>query len=150
MGVRIHTHIPNGGDEMNRLKKMRTERKMTMMELHELSGISQSTLSMLENGKRRMNKGHAEVLSQIFQCDEAYIMGTDIVKIDMSVSNGIRTTIDMMLMDVLMSDTVKELDEQTKWSFIVCRNILHKKLDVSQLKLIKSMIDSINKNGDDQ
>lgn len=135
---------------MNRLRKLRKEKKMSLNDLANLSGISKTTLSFLENGKREMNKRHAEILSKILGCEEYYIMGTDMIKLDMSVSNGIRATIDMMLMDVLSSDTVEELDEQTKWSFIVCRNILHKKLDVSQLKLIKSMLDSINKNGDDQ
>lgn len=40
---------------MNRIKKIRKKQKVTQVELSEITGIAQSELSLIENGKKTCN-----------------------------------------------------------------------------------------------
>lgn len=66
---------------MNRLSELRLKSGLTVREVSKLSGIVFSTISAIENGKRKMNAKHAKLLSPIFGVDAAWILGDDNFKI---------------------------------------------------------------------
>ena len=62
---------------MNKLNEFRTEKGLSLRELEALSGISFSTLSALETGRRKMNANHARSLSVVFDTPPEEIIGDD-------------------------------------------------------------------------
>lgn len=60
---------------MNRLKQLRTERRLTLRQLGEKAGISYVTISRLETENRPFTLDHLTRLSQFFDCSFDYILG---------------------------------------------------------------------------
>lgn len=63
---------------MNRLKEMRTLKKLTLRELEEATGITNSTLSAIENGKRNMNIRVATTLADFFGVSVDFMLGRNV------------------------------------------------------------------------
>ena len=60
---------------LNRLKQLRTERRLSIQQLGEKVGIDYSTISRLESEKRLFTLDHLTRLSQFFDCSFDYILG---------------------------------------------------------------------------
>lgn len=78
---------------MNRLKDLRRSANYTLRELSDLTGIANSTISEIENGKRTMTFNHAKKLSKVLKHDPVFIMGTDAIKFDKTKDAGLREVI---------------------------------------------------------
>lgn len=67
------------GNKMHRfqtvLKSLRKENKLTQDELSGKLGISKSTISMYENGKRQPDFENLEMLADFFNVDMNYLLG---------------------------------------------------------------------------
>lgn len=60
---------------MNNLKKLRTELKLSQVQLSEYTGIPRSNLSNLENGDRPFRQIHIEKLTAFFGVTSDYLLG---------------------------------------------------------------------------
>ncbi|MBF0699450.1 helix-turn-helix transcriptional regulator [Streptococcus danieliae] len=60
---------------MNRLKELRTEKKLTQKELADIIGTTKLTVSNWENGKHSMNSDKAQALADYFEVSIAYLLG---------------------------------------------------------------------------
>lgn len=60
---------------MNRLKELRKERKLSLRELGELTTISYSSISDMENGNRPFTQGNLEILCNFFNVSSDYLLG---------------------------------------------------------------------------
>lgn len=56
-----------GGTMGNSINKLRKEKKMTQTELAELVGVTQETISKLENGKRKLDINTAQKIAIAFE-----------------------------------------------------------------------------------
>lgn len=65
---------------MNNLAKLRKARRLTFTDLSIATGIVRSTLSEIENGKRRMTDKHARILADFFGCEVDYVLGADSIR----------------------------------------------------------------------
>jgi len=54
-----------------RLREMRERRALTQMQLADLSGLSQHTISVLERGERPAQAGTRQKLARALDCDPA-------------------------------------------------------------------------------
>lgn len=61
---------------MNRLKKLREEKKITQEKLSSLVGIDRTTISKIESGDRELTLDHLQRLSKFFGVSYDYILGT--------------------------------------------------------------------------
>lgn len=69
---------------MNNLKKLRTERKLTVRELSELLNISYSTISKIENGSTDFNNEYIRLFTSFFNVSADYLLGLPSEAIPMS------------------------------------------------------------------
>jgi transcriptional regulator with XRE-family HTH domain len=113
---------------MNRLKELRKQAKLSLRELDELSGISYSTLSEFENGKRIMSMHHANALSNVLGTDPYYILGTDAISFDGTRLQGYKTLIESMIDEVIHNKVVDYNDEIGK-KFTICSIVLSEWID---------------------
>ncbi|MBJ6746411.1 helix-turn-helix transcriptional regulator [Streptococcus sp. 121] len=60
---------------MNRLKELRTEKKLTQKELADIIGTTKLTISNWENDKHSMNSEKAKVLADYFGVPVGYLLG---------------------------------------------------------------------------
>jgi transcriptional regulator with XRE-family HTH domain len=60
---------------MNRIKKLRTELKVTTRELAEYLGLAKSAISYLENETRPLRQVHIEKLTNFFRVTSDYLLG---------------------------------------------------------------------------
>lgn len=60
---------------MNRLKELRTLKKLSLRQLEEETGIANSALSSIENGKRKMGLNVAIILADYFGVSIDFILG---------------------------------------------------------------------------
>ena len=60
-------NIQKGEDMGNSISKLRKEKKMTQSELAELIGVTQETISKLENGKRKLDINIAQKIAIAFE-----------------------------------------------------------------------------------
>lgn len=67
---------------MNNLKKIRSQRGISLRSLSAEVGIAFSTLSEMENGIRPMAPKHAKLLAPFFRVSEEYVIGDDLLKIN--------------------------------------------------------------------
>ena len=61
----------------NRLKALRESNGLTLRKLEEFTGITNSTLSAIENGNRRMNIRVATKLAKYFNVSIDYLVGLE-------------------------------------------------------------------------
>lgn len=61
----------------NRLKALRESNGLTLRKLEEYTGITNSTLSAIENGNRRMNIRVAIKLAKYFNVSIDYLVGLE-------------------------------------------------------------------------
>ena len=61
----------------NRLKALRESNGLTLRKLEEYTGITNSTLSAIENGNRRMNIRVATNLAKYFNVSIDYLVGLE-------------------------------------------------------------------------
>ncbi|WMU95480.1 helix-turn-helix domain-containing protein [Streptococcus vestibularis] len=62
---------------MNRLKRLRKKKRLTLMNLSKELGLPDSTLSQYENGKRQISIGKAKKLAEYFGVSVGYLLGLD-------------------------------------------------------------------------
>lgn len=62
---------------MNRLKEFRSEKGLTVRDLSDMTGIAFSTISALENGRRKMNANHANLIADILGVDPQVLIADD-------------------------------------------------------------------------
>ena len=60
---------------MNRLKKLRNEKRLTIRELGEETNISYSSISAMENEIRPFTQGNLEILCSFFNVSSDYLLG---------------------------------------------------------------------------
>ena len=60
---------------MNNLRKLRKNKNLTVRELGELTNISYSTISAMENGVRGFTQGNLEILCRFFNVSADYLLG---------------------------------------------------------------------------
>ncbi|MDD2413370.1 MAG: helix-turn-helix transcriptional regulator [Bacteroidales bacterium] len=94
---------------MNKLKELRLESILSLRELSKL--VAHTVISEVENGKRKMNVGHAKALAPIFKVSEAYLMGDDAIKLDMSVLEYLKGAVDKAMQG--------KLDEHTRLTLVI-------------------------------
>ena len=61
--------------DMNNLKKLRKEKKLTVRELSELVNINYATLSRLENDESQLTDDYIEILSGFYGVSADYLLG---------------------------------------------------------------------------
>ncbi len=59
----------------NRLRELRNEKRLTLRELGELTKISYSTISSMENDIRPFTQNNLEILSNFFNVSTDYLLG---------------------------------------------------------------------------
>lgn len=62
---------------MNRLKQLRKEKRLTLMNLSKELGLPGHTLSQYENGRRQISIGKAKKLAEYFDVSVGYLLGLD-------------------------------------------------------------------------
>lgn len=60
-----------------RIKKLRQQEGLTLLQLALQTGIDPSALSRYERGKRRITLDHAFVLASFFECTVEFLMDRD-------------------------------------------------------------------------
>ena len=60
---------------MNRLNKLRTEKRITLRELAEKVNIDYTALSRVENGKRNLTDNDIAILCSFFNVSSDYLLG---------------------------------------------------------------------------
>lgn len=63
--------------ESIRLQQIRTESKLTQMQLAQYLGIDQTTVTKLEKGTRKLNVSMIEKICNLFGCSESFLLGED-------------------------------------------------------------------------
>ncbi len=71
--AKVHTHVEPG----EALKIIRELQQLSQNELSEITGISQSNISALENGSRQMGRDRALVLARALHVHPAVILFPD-------------------------------------------------------------------------
>ena len=79
----------NDINQMNRLKELRKEKKLTQKELAEKTDIPYRTLQRWENGVSSIKSDHLKKLCEIFDVDVPYLLGYNNVKNE----TNIKTTV---------------------------------------------------------
>lgn len=64
---------------MNRLKKLRKDKKLTQHELAKKMGVSPITILRWENGERQIKSGKAKQLADFFCVSVSYLLGHESV-----------------------------------------------------------------------
>lgn len=100
---------------MNNLKKLRLQRKLTLLELSSQVHIAKSVLSYLENEVRPFTQEHMEILSKYFNVSIDYLLGnTDNPKlqtITVADADGSITEVQHELLDATKGLTVEDMQE---------------------------------------
>ncbi len=65
---------------MNRLKELRTEKRLTIRELGELTNISFPSISYMENETRPFTQNNLEILCKFFDVSTDYMLGKSDVR----------------------------------------------------------------------
>jgi len=137
---------------MNKLKKLRNQRGISLRLLSAEVGIAFSTLSEMENGIRPMAPKHAKVLAPFFGVTEEFIMGDDAVKVNVRIkpSTSIRAYdfIENKWKDLSPSElerlsSSKSIDENTKLIFLITEVIASSELTREDLIKIHEYTGSI-------
>ena len=68
-----------------RLRELRINNKMTLDEVSELTGLSISTLSQLEQGGRRMSLSSLYALMDAYRCDANTLLNVSVNKADSEI-----------------------------------------------------------------
>lgn len=94
---------------MNNLKKLRDERNLSIRELGELTKISYSTISYMENGIRPFTQANLEILCSFFDVSADYLLGkTDVRKSQEKSDNKHYTSTKQLLNEMIDSLTDEE------------------------------------------
>ncbi len=75
---------------MNVLRKLRKSANLTMKELGDIIGVSESTISLYENGKREPDFTILKNISNYFNVTIDYLLGNDNINDETSVKKGIK------------------------------------------------------------
>ncbi|MDU2108605.1 helix-turn-helix transcriptional regulator [Clostridium sp.] len=111
-----------------KLKSIRIEKGLTTYELSELTGIPQSTISKMENGKRKIETDSIQALAKAFNVPISDFFD------EKNISTNINNT-----------DTNDEFDEETR---AIARDM--KNLSSSKKQLLKELIKSMSTAGDEE
>jgi len=111
-----------------KLKDMRIKKGITTYELSELTGIPQSTISKMENGKRKIEVEELSLLANALNVPEKYFFEST----EVSLSSPKNKTTD-------------ELDPEVR---AIARNIQN--FDKGKRKLLNDLVEQLIKAGDDE
>lgn len=130
---------------MNRLRELRKAKGWTVREVSDLSGIVFSTISALENGRRKMNAHHAKVLAPLFGVSEAFIIGDDNFAVGLDIQ-GFFTDVWADLFDEVVSGSISgKLDARSRITYVIIDRILNCSLCTEDLERVLNMIDALIK-----
>lgn len=101
---------------INRLKLLRTKANLTIRDLEAKTGISNSTISAMEKGKRNLNKRCAQILADYFECSVDYLLGTEALR----ASDNFLDSLDNLLDAFNYYEGSKDGDKATMLYFIIC------------------------------
>jgi len=135
---------------MNRLKKIRQSQKYTLRELEELSGIARSTLSEIENKKRRMGVTHAERLAPILKVSVDSLIGTDAIKVVDSFEDALENLFVMVYDDIMLSIDDDTVSNRHRYMVSIVDQLLHRNYSDEQLSLILNMFTQLGNKPKDQ
>lgn len=127
--------------KLNKLRELRKERKLSLSDLHEATGISVSSLSDIENGKRRMNVNHARDLAEYFGVTADYILGNDLASY-MSFSAALEDLFESSFDDFVRAANGdgKKLDDRQRSLFLCVDHLLHETLTDDDLSAIDNFV----------
>lgn len=129
---------------MNRLKDLRIANRLSITDLYNATNISRSTLNSIENGKRRMNINHAQILSQYFGVSLEYILGTDKDSVVNTFKEQLEEVFTYYYDEIITESINGSLDEKTKYIFDLLDRFLHDdNILVEDLSAVKSMLDML-------
>lgn len=109
-----------------KLKLIRIEKGLTTYELSELTGIPQSTISKMENGKRKIETDSIQLLAKAFNIPVSYFF-------------------DEKYIHTNNASTDEEFDEETR---AIARDM--KNLSSSKKKLLKELIKTMSQSADEE
>lgn len=94
----------------NRLKELRTERRLSMRELGDLTKISFTTIGAMERGDRPFTQGNLEILCSFFNVSSDYLLGLS------DQRNSTSTTYHEHLdgIDIELLNDIKNLSDKDK------------------------------------
>lgn len=102
-----------------RLKQLRKDKHLTLREVSEATGISNSTISEIETGDHGCNAGTLKALADFYGVTTDYLVGTtdnpNKTLISIADSDGSITTIEYQLIDKLKGLTVQDMIEIEKY-----------------------------------
>ena len=129
---------------MNRLKDLRIANRLSITDLYNATNISRSTLNSIENGKRRMNINHAQILSKYVGVSLDYILGTDKDSVVNTFKEQLEEVFTYFYDEIITESLNGTLDEKTKHIFDLLDRFLHDdNILVEDLSAVKSMLDML-------
>lgn len=110
----------------NRLKELRTERRLSMRELGVLTKISFTTIGAMERGDRPFTQGNLEILCKFFNVSSDYLLGLS------DQRNSTSTTYHEHLegIDIEILNDIKSLDDKTREDLKTILKYLKNKGDI--------------------
>ncbi|MDU7365381.1 helix-turn-helix transcriptional regulator [Clostridium sp.] len=117
------------------LKIIRTEKGITTYELSELTGIPQSTISKMENGKRKIETESLTILAKALNVPVSTFFSDSLPATDEDIKNW----------DNYYSNLEEEFDEETR---AIARDM--KNLSSSKKKLLKELIKTMSESSDEE
>ena len=118
-------HIPKGiilfkmheVEQMNRIKDLREEYKISQSQLAEKIGVAQGTICKYENGRQKISGDALVSLCELFECSAAYLRGeSDVRKIMPTESDGHLPEITQKLLGAIPNLDIDE--QQLMWNLI--------------------------------
>lgn len=102
---------------MNRIRELRKERKLTTEQLSKMTGLSRSVISCWETGIRTPSYRNQEVMADIFNVDIDYLMG----KSDVRRSVDLQSVVDGKIssMDVELVQKIKDAPDYIKRAILI-------------------------------
>lgn len=89
----------------NKIKKLRTERKLTQKQLADLAGVAVSAISAYESGNRYPSYEVLINLSHIFHISTDYLLGISTIKsIDVTELNANEIEVIMQMIEILKAN----------------------------------------------
>ena len=102
-----------------RLKELRQSKRLTLREVSDATGLSNSNISELETGEHGCTIGTLKILSDFYNVTTDYLIGTSnnpkATIIQVADSDGSITTIEYQLIDKLKGLTVQDMIEIEKY-----------------------------------
>ena len=98
-----------------RLRELRKEKRKTLREVNDATGIDYSNLSQIERGDHGCNSSTLQILADYYQVTTDYLLGyTDnpkAIKVNVADNTGNISSIDYVLLDKVKGFTVEDMNK---------------------------------------